>query len=221
VHRRDDTAVRVEAGRYLAANIDGAKYVELPGTDTLFFVGDTDAVIDEIEEFLTGVRTGAEGDAVVSTVLFTDIVDSTRQAASLGHRPWTNLSDQHNVRVRNALTRHRGREVKTLGDGFLATFDSAGRAMRCATDIVRDAHTIGLSVRAGIHTGEVEFRDDDITGLAVTIAKRVCDLAAPGQVLITETVRGATIGTSIELDDAGEHTLKGVPGTVRLYTLQP
>jgi class 3 adenylate cyclase/pimeloyl-ACP methyl ester carboxylesterase len=217
LHRRDDAFVSVEAGRHLAEHIDGAKYVELPGTDTYPFFGDSDAVIDEIEEFLTGNRSGAEGDVVVATVLFTDIADSTRQAAALGHRAWSSLTQDHDTRVRNALARHRGREIKTMGDGFLATFDSAGRAIRCATDIVTSAHGIGLAVRAGIHLGDVEFRDGDVTGLPVTVGKRVCDLAAPGQVLMTESVRGAIVGSTIELASTGEHILKGVPGTWRLF----
>jgi class 3 adenylate cyclase len=221
LHRRDDRLIRAEAGQYLAENIEGAKYVELSGVDNYFFVGDSDALVDEVEEFLTGIRSGGEGDVVVSTVLFTDIVDSTRRASDLGHRAWSNLAREHDNQVRRALDRHRGREIKTMGDGFLATFASAGRAMRCANEIVRDARGIGLDVRAGIHTGEVEFRDDDVTGLAVTIGKRVCDLAAPGQIFVTESVRGATLGTSIELDDAGEHTLKGVPATIHLFTVKP
>ena len=219
IHRRDDAWIRVQAGRYLAEHIDGAKYVELPGTDHEFFVGDSDVIIDEIEEFLTGNRTSA-AEVVVSTILFTDIVDSTQHAAKLGHRTWSNLKSEHDARVRKALTRYQGREIKTMGDGFLATFDSAGRAMRCGTEVIADAQGIGLSVRAGVHTGEVEFRDNDVAGLAVTIGKRVCDLAAPGQILVTDTVRGATVGSNVELGEAGEHDLKGVPGTWRLFTVK-
>jgi class 3 adenylate cyclase/pimeloyl-ACP methyl ester carboxylesterase len=219
LHRREDAMISVEAGRYLAEQIDGAKYVELPGADAYFLFGDSDAIIDEIEEFLTGIRSGADGDVVVSTVLFTDIADSTRQAAALGHRAWSTLTQEHDTRVRNALARHRGREIKTMGDGFLATFDSAGRAIRCAADIVAGTHGIGLAVRAGIHIGDVEFRDGDVIGLPVTIGKRVCDLAAPGQVLMTESLRGAIVGSKIELASAGEYTLKGVPGTWHLFAL--
>jgi class 3 adenylate cyclase/pimeloyl-ACP methyl ester carboxylesterase len=219
LHRRGDAMVSVEAGRYLAEHIDDAKYVELSGADTYFLFGDSDAVIDEIEEFLTGSRSQPEGDLVLSTVLFTDIADSTQQAATLGHRAWSTLTQEHDTRVRNALARHRGLEIKTMGDGFLATFDSAGRAIRCAADIVTGAHGIGLAVRAGIHIGDVEFRDGDVMGLTVTIGKRVCDLAAPGQVLITESLRGAIVGSKIELASVGEHTLKGVPGTWRLFAL--
>lgn len=220
VHRRDDTFIRVEAGRYLAEKIEGARYVELPGRDNWFFVGDSDAIIDEIEEFLTGARSGTEGDVVVSTVLFTDIVDSTRQQAAVGHRPWSKLSAEHDALVRAAIGRHRGREIKTTGDGFLITFDGASRAIRCATEIVTRSQQAGLAVRAGMHTGEVEFRDGDISGLAVSIGKRVCDLASGGQVVVTETVRGAAIGSGFDFDSAGEHSLKGVPGSWHLYAVR-
>jgi class 3 adenylate cyclase len=217
LHRRDDRFVRVGAGRYLAEHIDGAKYVELPGSDHWFFAGDSDAILDEVEEFLTGVRTGPEGDTVVSTVLFTDIVDSTSRAAAAGRATWSKVCAEHDALVRAALLRHRGQEIKTMGDGFLATFDSAGRAIRCAAEIVSGAQDIGIDVRAGVHTGEIEFRHGDVHGLAVNIGKRVCDLAPAGQIFVTETVRGATIGSSIKFDGAGEHTLKGVPGTWRLH----
>jgi len=220
IHRRDDRAIRVEAGRYLAEHIAGAKYVELPGEDNFLFAGDSDALLDEVEEHLTGTRTGADGDVVVATVLFTDIVNSTQQEAALGHRPWSKLSAEHDALVRAALQRHRGREIKTTGDGFLATFDSAGRAIRCAAEIINGAHDIGVEVRAGVHTGEVEFRDNDVSGLAVSIAKRVCDLAEGGRILVTETVRGTVIGTDIEFDDRGQHQLKGVPGTLQLHTVR-
>jgi class 3 adenylate cyclase len=220
IHRRNDRLIRVDAGRYLAEHIEGAKYVELPGEDNFLFAGDSDAALDEIEEHLTGTRTGADGDVVVSTVLFTDIANSTQRQAALGHRPWSKLSGEHDALVRAALHRHRGREIKTTGDGFVATFDSAGRAIRCATEIINSARSIGLDVRAGVHTGEVEFRDNDVSGLAVSIAKRVCDLASAGQIFVTETVRGTVIGTDISFDDRGQHELKGVPGTLQLHTVR-
>jgi class 3 adenylate cyclase len=191
--------------------------VVLPGDDHFFYVGDTDAVADEIEEFLTGARSGAEGDVLTMTVLFTDIVASTEHQARVGPREWSRLTDRHDAMVRAALSRHRGHEVKTTGDGFLATFDATGRALRCAADILAGAKDIGLELRAGVHTGEVEVRGDDIAGMAVTIAKRVCDLAGPGQVLVSETVRGQVIGSRIEFLDRGEHELKGVPGAWRLF----
>jgi class 3 adenylate cyclase len=210
---------RLGAGRYLAENIPDAKFVVLPGDDHLFFVGDSDALVDEIEEFLTGARSGAEADVLTMTILFTDIVASTEQQARFGPREWSRLTDRHDAMVRTALARHRGHEVKTTGDGFLVTFDATGRALRCAADILAGAKDIGLHLRAGLHTGEVEVRGDDIAGLAVTIAKRICDLAAPGQVLVSETVRASMVGAGIEFNDQGEHHLKGVPGSWRLHAV--
>src|SRR6516162_6258075 len=156
----------------------------------------------------------------MATVLFTDIVGSTEQQARVGPREWSRLTDQHNAMVRRALTRHRGHEVKTIGDGFLATFDATGRALRCAAEILAGAKDLGLELRAGVHTGEIEMRGDDIAGLGVTIAKRVCDLAGPGEVLVSETVRHHMVGSGIELEDRGEHQLKGVPGTWRLFSVE-
>jgi class 3 adenylate cyclase len=222
VHREGDRVIRLGAGRYLAERIPDAKFVALPGADHLFYTGDTDAVADEIEEFLTGTRSGTEGDVLTMTVLFTDIVASTEHQARVGPREWSRLTDRHNAMVRSALVRHRGREVKTMGDGFLATFDATGRALRCAADILAGAKDIGLTLRAGVHTGEVEVRGDDIAGLAVTIAKRVCDLAdlaEPGQVLVTRTVTDQVVGSGISFEDGGDRELKGVPGVWRLFTV--
>jgi class 3 adenylate cyclase len=220
LHREGDRLIRLGAGRYLAEHVPNAKFVALPGDDHLFFVGDTDALVDEIEEFLTGARSGAEGDVQTMTVLFTDIVASTEHQARVGPREWSRLIDHHDAMVRAALARHRGHEVKTTGDGFLATFDATGRALRCAANILAGAKDIGLELRIGVHTGEVEVRGDDIAGLAVTIAKRVCDLAGPGEVLVSETVRHHMVGSGIELEDRGEHQLKGVPGTWRLFSVE-
>jgi class 3 adenylate cyclase len=189
----------------------------LPGDDHQFYLGDTDALMDEIEEFLTGVRSGAEADVLTMTVLFTDIVASTEHQTRVGPREWSRLTDRHEAMVRAALSRHRGREVKTTGDGFLATFDATGRALRCAANILAGARDIGLELRAGIHTGEVEVRGDDIAGLTVTIARRVCDLAGPGEVLVSRTVADALAGFGTPFTDRGKHELKGVPGTWRLY----
>jgi class 3 adenylate cyclase len=219
LHREGNRYIRLGAGRYLAEHIPGAKFVVLPGEDHLYFVGDTDALADEIEEFLTGARSGAEGDVVLAAVLFTDIVASTEYQARVGAREWSRLTDRHDAMVRSALARHRGHEVKTTGDGFLATFDATGRALRCAADILTGARDIGLDLRAGVHTGEVEVRGDDIAGLAVTIAKRVCDLAGSDQVLVSETVRSHMVGAGVTLKDEGEHQLKGVPGTWRLFSV--
>jgi class 3 adenylate cyclase len=219
LHREGDRFIHLGAGRYLAEHIPNAKFVVLPGDDHLFFLGDTDALVDEIEEFLTGARSGAEGDVLTMTVLFTDIVASTEHQARVGPREWSRLTDHHDAMVRSALGGHRGREVKTTGDGFLATFDDTGRALRCASEILAGAKDIGLNLRAGVHTGEVEVRGNDIAGLAVTIAKRVCDLAGPGQVLLSETVRGHLVSAGITFADRGEHELKGVPGTWRLFSV--
>jgi class 3 adenylate cyclase/pimeloyl-ACP methyl ester carboxylesterase len=216
LHREGDRFIRVEAGRYLGAAIPGAKYVELPGEDYLFFVGDVDAIVDAIEEFLTGGHQPHEGDLVTSTILFTDIVSSTEQSARLGHRVWRRLTADHDAMIRSALANYRGHEVKTTGDGFLATFDSASRAVQAAGEITKAARGMGLEVRAGVHTGEVEVRPDDVVGLPVSIAKRVCDIAGPGQVVVTEVVKLQIAGSVIELSDAGTHVLKGVPGEWRL-----
>jgi class 3 adenylate cyclase len=219
VHREGDRAVHPGAGRYLAEHIPDAKLVVLPGDDHLFFVGDTDALVDEIEEFLTGARSGAEGEVLTMTVLFTDIVASTERQSRVGPREWSRLTDHHDAMVRAALARHRGHEVKTTGDGFLATFDATGRALRCAVEILAGAKDIGLDLRSGVHSGEVEVRGDDIAGLAVTIAKRICDLAGRAQVLVSETVRSNMVGTGIEFANEGERELKGVPGSWRLFSV--
>jgi class 3 adenylate cyclase/pimeloyl-ACP methyl ester carboxylesterase len=219
LHRAGDRSVRVEAGRYLAANIPGAKYVELDGEDHLFFVGDADALVDEIEDFLTGTHQAPEGDTVMAAILFTDIVSSTERAAALGHRRWHQLIREHDALVRATLERYRGREIKTMGDGFLATFDSSTRAVRAARDIVTAAAALRVEVRAGVHIGEIEVKPDDVAGLNVNIAKRICDIAAPRQVLISEPVRALILDTDIEVADQGTHTLKGVPRERRLYAV--
>jgi class 3 adenylate cyclase len=217
LHREGNRFIRPDAGRYLAECIPGARFVLLPGEDHVFFVGDTDALADEIQEFLTGARSGAEADVMTATVLFTDMVASTEQQARVGAGEWSRLIDRHDAMTRAALLRHRGHEVKTTGDGFLATFDGTGRALRCAAEIISAARDIGLELRAGVHTGEIELRGNDIGGLAVSIAKRICDLAEPCQVLVSETVRSLLVGSGVEFEDRGEHELKGVPGAWRLY----
>jgi class 3 adenylate cyclase/pimeloyl-ACP methyl ester carboxylesterase len=219
LHRVGCVYPEVGAGEYLAQHIADAGFVALPGDEFPYFMGDVDGLADEIEEFLTGERAGAAGDVVTTTVLFTDIVGSTEQQARLGQREWSQLTDRHDAMVRAALTRNRGNEIKTTGDGFLATFDATGRALRCASEILADATGIGVELRAGLHTGDVELRGDDLSGLAVSIAKRVCDLAQPGQLLVSETVRGSTIASGFTFEDQGEHQLKGVPGTWRLHAL--
>lgn len=220
IHRTADPYIRVEAGRYLSAHIPGSRYVELAGEDHYPGTGDVDALVDEIEEFVTGTRQAPEGDVVMASILFTDIVSSTEQSAALGHRKWTKLVDDHDAMVRSTLTRYRGREIKTTGDGFLATFDATTRAVRAAMDIVKLAGAMGIEVRAGVHVGEVEVRPDDVVGLAVSIAKRVCDLAGAGKVFVSESVRPLIADTGIATVDEGVHALKGVPRERRLYSVQ-
>jgi len=219
VHRAGDRFIQVGAGRYLAEHIPGAIYVELPGDDHLFFVGDTNGLLDEVEEFLTGTRQAPEGDVVTTTILFTDIVSSTEQSARVGHRNWTALTDAHDAMVRGVLARYRGREVKTIGDGFLATFDATTRAARAAIEIVTAAKGMGLEVRAGVHVGEVEVRPDDVIGLTVSIAKRICDLAGPSEVFVSEAVKLHLAGSGIALSDHGLRALKGVPDEWRLFAV--
>jgi class 3 adenylate cyclase len=219
-HRAGNRYIRVGAGRYLGEHIPGATYVELSGDDDLFWVGDTDALLDEVEEFLTGSHQAPEGEVVLAAVLFTDIVASTEQSARVGHRKWTTLTDDHDAIVRATLHRHRGREIKTIGDGFLATFDATTRAVRAAVEIVAAASGMGLSVRAGVHTGEVEFRTDDVVGLAVSIAKRICDLAGPGAVFVSDTVKAHIVGSGIAMSEQGNHVLKGVPETWKLFAVE-
>jgi class 3 adenylate cyclase len=219
LHREGDRYIRVGAGRYLGEHIPGAKYVELPGEDHFYFVGDTDGLVDEIEEFLTGSHQAPEGDVVTATVLFTDIVASTEQEARFGHRKWSAISQEHDAMIRAVLSFHRGHEVKSLGDGFLATFDATSRAVHAAVEIVAQARRIGIQVRAGVHTGEVEVRSDDVSGLAIAIAKRICDFGGSDEVLVSGVVPSLVVGSTIEFEDRGEHELKGVPGLWRLFAI--
>jgi pimeloyl-ACP methyl ester carboxylesterase len=217
VHRAGDRAMSVEGSRYMAERIEGARYVELPGEDHLPFVGDQDQILDEVEEFLTGVRRGPEPDRVLATVLFTDIVGSTERAAELGDRRWGELLEAHHAAVRGELERFRGREVDTAGDGFLATFDGPARAIRCAAAIRGAVERLGLSIRAGLHTGECELHGNNVSGLAVHMGARVAALARPSEVLVSSTVKDLVAGSGIEFDDRGVHELKGIPGDWRLY----
>jgi len=220
IHRTEDMIVTVEAGRDLAAKIHGAKYVELPGEDHLWFHGDADAILGEVEEFVTGTRRAEIVDRILATVMFTDIVDSTRRAAALGDRRWRDLLGRHDALMRRELERHRGREVKTLGDGFLATFDGPARAIRCACS-ARDAmRGLGIEVRAGLHTGECELIGDDVGGIAVNIGARVGSVAGPGEVLVSRTVTDLVAGSGIEFADRGAHALKGVPGEWQLFAVK-
>jgi pimeloyl-ACP methyl ester carboxylesterase len=219
LHRADETWVRVDHSRYLAEHIPGAKYVELPGGDHWPWMGDSAAVIDEIEEFVTGTRPVREPDRVLATVLFTDIVDSTRRAADLGDRRWRDVLERHNLVVRQRLGRFRGSEVKTIGDGFLATFDGPARGIRCALEIVDELGTLGIELRAGLHTGECEAMNGDLGGVAVHIGARVAAKAQPREVLVSSTVKDLVAGSEIQFEDRGEHELKGVPDRWRLFAV--
>ena len=220
VHREHDPAIDVRHSRYLAERIPGARYVELPGTDNLVVAGDSEAVLGEIEEFLTGTRHGRDPDRVLATVLFTDIVDSTTRAAELGDRRWRELLDAHDTLVRRQLDRFSGREVKTVGDGFLATFDGPARAVRCAASIAESVPRLGVRVRAGLHTGELEVIGDDVGGMAVHIGARVASSAGPDEVLVSSTVKDLVVGSGIEFADRGTRELKGVPGEWRLFAVE-
>lgn len=219
VHRTGDRVVPVESGRYLAAHIPDARYVELPGDDHFPFVGDGDAIADEIEEFLTGSRPAREPDRVLATVLFTDIVGSTGRAAELGDRRWTELLADHHRLVATELERHRGKVVRVEGDGTLSTFDGPARAVTCATAIRRALRPLGVEIRAGLHTGEIELAPTGIEGIAVHIGARVAALAGPGEVLVSSTVKDLVVGSDLEFADRGRHELKGVPGAWQLYAV--
>jgi len=221
MHRIGDGAIPVEAGRYLADNIPGAKYVELPGNDHVpFYERDiAERMIGETQEFLTGSRGEVEVDRVLATVLFTDIVDSTKRAAELGDRQWRALLGRHDEAVRTQIGRFRGHEVKSLGDGFLATFDGPARAVRCAAAIAGSVQPLGLTVRSGLHTGEIELTRDDIGGIAVHTAARVVAMAGPGETLVSSTVRDLVAGSGLRFEDRGRHTLRGLPEEVHLYTV--
>jgi class 3 adenylate cyclase/pimeloyl-ACP methyl ester carboxylesterase len=217
MHRREDRFIDVEHSRYIARHVPGARYVELEGADNMFAIGNSDAIIEEIEEFLTGTRGQREPDRMLATVMFTDIVGSTRRAADLGDRGWRDLLERHDQLFRRALDRHRGREVKRTGDGFLATFDGPARAIRCAASVTEAVETLGLELRTGLHTGELEVMKDDLGGLAVHIAARVMGQAGAGEVLVSSTVKDLVVGSGIDFEDRGSHELRGVPGDWRLF----
>ena len=219
MHREGDQVVRVEAARYVAERIQAAKYVELPGPDHFPWVGDIDAILDEVEEFLTGARRGQEPDRVLATVMFTDIVGATERAVALGDRRWRDLLDRHHAVIREQLTRFRGREIDTAGDGFLAAFDGPARGVRCAGAIVREMRRLGLEIRAGLHTGECEILQDKLSGIAVHTGARVASLAGAGEVLVSGTVKDLVAGSGIKFEDRGAHVLKGLPGEWRLFAV--
>ena len=219
IHRRDAIGFRVEHGRYLGEHIPEARYVELPGTDNLIWAGDQDAIVAEIQAFITGVRPAPEPHRVLASVLFTDIVRSTERAAELGDVRWQSLLADHNRVVRRQLERFGGVEIKVVGDGFLATFDGPARAVRCAIAIRDEVKELGLEIRAGIHVGEIEVLADDIAGLAVHLGARVSALAGPSEVLVSSTVKDLVVGSGIGFEDRGTHVLKGVPGEWRLFAV--
>jgi pimeloyl-ACP methyl ester carboxylesterase len=221
IHRTEDVTINVEGGRYLAEHIPGARYLELPGKDHIPFVGDNAAEIaDAIEEFLTGARTPITVDRVLATVLFTDIVGSTEKAAELGDRRWRDLLDNHHATIRRNLARFRGHEVKTTGDGILATFDGPARGVRCARAIADEIRPLGIEVRAGLHTGECEVIDHDIGGIAVHIGARVAALAGAGEVLVSSTVKDLVAGSGLRFGDRGRQSLKGVPGEWHIFAVE-
>ena len=217
LNRSGNRIVSMELSKEVAAMIPDAKLVELPGEDHLVFSQDVDRVTDEIEEFLTGVRTGSDPDRILTTLLFTDIVDSTTRAAEMGDRRWRDLLDQHHDLVRAELDRFGGREIATTGDGFFARFDSPAQAVRCALSATDGITSLGVQIRAGVHTGEVEVRGADLGGLAVHIGARVAAAAQPGEVLVSSTVKDLLAGSGVPFEDRGEHELKGVPGAWHLW----
>jgi class 3 adenylate cyclase len=220
VHHADDPFIVPAQGKYIADHISGAKYVELPGRNNFLFVEPGwRPAFQEIAEFLTGQQPEVADDRVLATVLFTDIVDSTRRAAEIGDRDWHALLDAHDAIVRSQLARFRGREVNTSGDGFLAMFDGPQRAIRCAMAIRDAVQALGIEVRAGLHTGECEVRGDDIGGIGVHIGARVSALAGPNEVLVSSTLRDLVIGSGLEFEERGAHELKGVPGEWRLFAV--
>lgn len=206
-------------GRYLAAHIAGAKYVELPGGDSLIWAGDQEAVLAEIQDFVTGVRPVPTPNRVLATVLFTDVVDSTRRAAEIGDERWRTLLDEHYRVIRRQLDRYGGKEIKTVGDGIVATFDGPARAVRCAASIRDGVRELGLEIREGLHTGEIELQGEDIAGLAVHIGARISALASAGEILVSSTVKDLVTGSGLVFEDRGTHELKGVPGDWRIFAV--
>jgi class 3 adenylate cyclase len=220
MHRRGDQFLKVEHSRYLAEHIPEARYVELDGTDSLFSLGDSDSIIGEIEEFLTGTRHEREPDRMLATVMFTDIVGSTERAAQMGDSGWRGVLERHDQLVRREIERHRGRAVKSTGDGVLATFDGPARAIRAANSIGEGVDNLGIQIRAGLHTGECEVIGDDVGGMAVHIGARVMGEAGPGEVLVSSTVKDLVVGSGIEFEERGARELKGVPGEWRLFAVK-
>jgi class 3 adenylate cyclase/pimeloyl-ACP methyl ester carboxylesterase len=221
LHRSGDRIVDVEQGRAVAERIPDARFVELSGDSHIPFLGDWPSIVAEVEEFLTGVRRAPESERVLATVLFTDLVESTRLAAEVGDSRWRQLLEQHHQMVRTYLVRHRGCEIDVAGDGFLATFDGPARAVRCGLELCRRAEESGLALRIGVHTGEVEVMGERIGGIAVHTGARIAALAAPGEVLVSRIVTDLVAGSGLQFQQRGEHELKGVPGRWALYAASP
>jgi class 3 adenylate cyclase len=224
MHRSEGGAWGVQSGRYLADHITGARFVELPGADFMPHLGEQELLFTELERFLVDVaegKTDVEPDRVLATVLFTDIVGSSEKAASLGDRAWRELLERHHALVRRQLSRFRGVEVDTAGDGFFASFDGPARAIRCACAIVERVPELDLVVRAGLHTGECELANGKVTGIAVHTGARVASLAQPEEVLVSSTVKDLVAGSEIVFEDRGSHELRGIPGEWRLYAVSP
>ena len=219
IHRTGDLDAKIQEGRWIAARIPGARFLELPGRDHLPWVGDQDAVLDAVEEFLTGARPVVEVDRVVASVLFVDIVGSTQRAATLGDQRWRALLEDFFAFARRDLAHYRGREVHTTGDGLLAVFDGTSRAVRCALAMSASSRSLGLEIRAGVHTGEVELGQEDVQGIAVHIGARIAAMGDAGEVLVSSTVRDLTAGSGIVFEDRGTHRLKGVPDEWRLFAV--
>jgi class 3 adenylate cyclase len=221
MHCTGDRCLRVEGSRYIAERIRGAKLLEFPSDDHLPWTSDAEAVLSEIEEFVTGNKHVEEPDRVLATVMFADIVGSTERAASIGDRAWTGELQQFYGLARRQLERFRGREIDTAGDGYFATFDGPARAVRCAQTIAKEVSHMGLTIRAGLHTGEVEMMGDKVGGIAVHIGARVASHAGPGEVVVSNTVKDLVAGSGLQFQDRGVRPLKGVPGEWRLFAANP
>jgi class 3 adenylate cyclase len=219
IHRTDEQVVSVANGRYMAEHIPGARLLEQPGDDHMPWLGDSDGILEAIEEFVTGSRHHVDADRILATVLFTDLVDSTRHVAEAGDRHWRELLDAHDEIGMREVERFRGRRVKTIGDGMLAVFDGPARGVRCAGALRDAVAELGVEIRAGLHVGECELRQDDVGGLAVHIAARVAAVAGAGEILVSRTVRDLVAGSGLRFADRGEHDLKGVPDRWALYAV--
>lgn len=220
LHRVGDKDVNIEEARYIASRIPGAKLVELPGKDHLVFVGDTRTLLDEVEEFLTGTRPTSKGERLLATILFTDIVSSTRHVIDLGDQSWHSLLERHNNLVRSEVSRFSGKEIETAGDSFLITFDGPARAIRCACAIRDAVKQLGIEISAGLHTGEIELLDEKVGGIGVHIASRVLEKASPNEVLVSRTVKDLISGSGINLIEKGVYSLKGIPDEWRLFAAE-